>query len=174
MVYKVVRWLNDPILERPADAVTEFDTLELHQLVEDMFETMYAAHGIGLAAPQIAVGKRLTVIDVAGAEEGHEPERIVLINPEVIAKEGKQTGEEGCLSIPGFREPVSRARKATVRAQNAKGETFEIAGEDLLARAFLHEIDHLNGILFTNHLSALKRDIIKRKIKKLQKAGEWQ
>jgi peptide deformylase len=174
MVYKVVRWLNDPILERPADAVTEFDTPELHQLVEDMFETMYAAHGIGLAAPQIAVGKRLTVIDVAGAEEGHEPERIVLINPEVIAKEGKQTGEEGCLSIPGFREPVSRARKATVRAQNAKGETFEIAGEDLLARAFLHEIDHLNGILFTNHLSALKRDIIKRKIKKLQKAGEWQ
>jgi peptide deformylase len=174
MVYKVVRWLNDPILERPADAVTEFDTLELHQLVEDMFETMYAAHGIGLAAPQIAVGKRLTVIDVAGAEEGHEPERIVLINPEVIAKEGKQTGEEGCLSIPGFREPVSRARKATVRAQNAKGEIFEIAGEDLLARAFLHEIDHLNGILFTNHLSALKRDIIKRKIKKLQKAGEWQ
>jgi peptide deformylase len=174
MVYKVVRWLNDPILERPADAVTEFDTLELHQLVEDMFETMYAAHGIGLAAPQIAVGKRLTVIDVAGAEEGHEPERIVLINPEVIAKEGKQTGEEGCLSIPGFRELVSRARKATVRAQNAKGEIFEIAGEDLLARAFLHEIDHLNGILFTNHLSALKRDIIKRKIKKLQKAGEWQ
>jgi peptide deformylase len=174
MVYKVVRWLNDPILERPADAVTEFDTPELHQLVEDMFETMYAAHGIGLAAPQIAVGKRLTVIDVAGAEEGHEPERIVLINPEVIAKEGKQTGEEGCLSIPGFREPVSRARKATVRAQNAKGEIFEIAGEDLLARAFLHEIDHLNGILFTNHLSALKRDIIKRKIKKLQKAGEWQ
>jgi peptide deformylase len=174
MVYKVVRWLNDPILERPADAVTEFDTPELHQLVEDMFETMYAAHGIGLAAPQIAVGKRLTVIDVAGAEEGHEPERIVLINPEVIAKEGKQTGEEGCLSIPGFREPVSRARKATVRAQNAKGETFEIAGEDLLARAFLHEIDHLNGILFTNRLSALKRDIIKRKIKKLQKAGEWQ
>jgi peptide deformylase len=174
MVYKVVRWLNDPILERPADAVTEFDTLELHQLVEDMFETMYAAHGIGLAAPQIAVGKRLTVIDVAGAEEGHEPERIVLINPEVIAKEGKQTGEEGCLSIPGFREPVSRARKATGRAQNAKGEIFEIAGEDLLARAFLHEIDHLNGILFTNHLSALKRDIIKRKIKKLQKAGEWQ
>jgi peptide deformylase len=174
MVYKVVRWLNDPILERPADAVTEFDTPELHQLVEDMFETMYAAHGIGLAAPQIAVGKRLTVIDVAGAEEGHEPERIVLINPEVIAKEGKQTGEEGCLSIPGFREPVSRARKATVRAQNAKGETFEIAGEDLLARAFLHEIDHLNGILFINHLSALKRDLIKRKIKKLQKAGEWE
>jgi len=103
MVYKVVRYLNNPILERPAAPVTEFDTPELHQLVEDMFETMYASHGIGLAAPQIDVGKRLTVIDVAAAEENQEPERIVLINPEVIARDGKQTGEEGCLSIPGFR-----------------------------------------------------------------------
>jgi peptide deformylase len=176
MVYKVVRYLNNPILERLAEPVAEqeFNTPELHTLVEDMFETMYASHGIGLAAPQIDLGKRLTVIDVAGAEEGQEPERIVLINPEVVAKEGKQTGEEGCLSIPGFREPVSRAKKAVVRARNVKGETFEISGEDLLARAFLHEIDHLNGILFINHLSALKRDLIKRKIKKLQKAGEWE
>jgi peptide deformylase len=176
MVYKVVRYLNNPILERQADPVgeQEFNTPDLHRLVEDMFETMYASHGIGLAAPQIDIGKRLTVIDIAGAEEGQEPERIVLINPEVIAKEGKQTGEEGCLSIPGFREPVSRARKAVVRARNVKGECFEIAGEDLLARAFLHEIDHLNGILFINHLSALKRDLIKRRIKKLQKAGEWE
>jgi peptide deformylase len=173
MVYKVVRYLNNSILERPAEPVTEFDTPELHKLVEDMFETMYASHGVGLAAPQIDLGKRLTVIDITGAEEGQEPERIVLINPEVIAKEGKQTGEEGCLSIPGFREPVSRAKKATVRACNVKGETFEITGEDLLARAFLHEIDHLNGVLFINHLSALKRDLIKRKIRKLQKAGEW-
>jgi peptide deformylase len=175
MVYKIVRYLNNPILERPAAAVTEFDTPELHQLVEDMFETMYAAHGIGLAAPQIDVAKRITVIDVAGAEEDdQEPERIVLINPEVISKAGKQTGEEGCLSIPGFREPVSRAKKTTIRALDVKGETFEIDGEDLLARAFLHEIDHLNGILFINHLSALKRDLIKRKIRKLQKAGEWE
>jgi peptide deformylase len=176
MVYKIVRYLNNPILERQADPVEEheFSTPDLHRLVEDMFETMYASHGIGLAAPQIDIGKRLTVIDIAGAEEGQEPERIVLINPEVIAKEGKQTGEEGCLSIPGFREPVSRAKRAVVRARNVKGETFEITGEDLLARAFLHEIDHLNGILFINHLSALKRDLIKRKIKKLQKAGEWE
>ena len=176
MVYKVVRYLNNPILEHPADPVAdcEFDRPELHRLIEDMFETMYASHGIGLAAPQIDIGKRITVIDVAGAEEGQEPERIVLINPEIIAKEGKQTGEEGCLSIPGFREPVSRARKATVRARNTEGEEFEITGEDLLARAMQHEIDHLNGILFINHLSALKRDLIKRKIKKLQKAGEWE
>lgn len=175
MVYKVVRYLNNPILERPAAPIAEFDTPELHQLVEDMFETMYASHGIGLAAPQIDVGQRLTVIDVSAAEDdGREPERIVLINPEVIAREGKQTGEEGCLSIPGFREPVTRAKKTKVRAQNVKGEFFEVEGEDLLARALLHEIDHLNGVLFINHLSALKRDLIKRKIKKLQKAGEWE
>ena len=98
----------------------------------------------------------------------------MLINPEMLAKEGKQTGEEGCLSIPGFREPVSRAKFVVVRAQNVKGEWFEISGEDLLARVFQHEIDHLNGILFINHLSALKRDLIKRKIRKLQKAGEWE
>jgi peptide deformylase len=139
-----------------------------------LFETMYASHGVVLAAPQVGVSKRLTVIDITGGEEGTEPDRIVLINPEVIAREGKQTGEEGCLSIPGFREPVTRAKKATVRAQNARGEWFEISGEDLLARAFLHEIDHLNGILFLSHLSALKRDLIKRRIKKLQKAGEWE
>jgi len=174
MVYKVVRYLNNPILERDAPPVTEFDTPELHRLVEDMFETMYASHGIGLAAPQIDVAKRLTVIDVAGAEEGQAPERIVLINPEVIARQGKQTGEEGCLSIPGFREPVSRAKKTTIRARTVTGETFDIDGEDLLARAFLHEIDHLNGILFINHLSTLKRDLIKRKIRKLQRAGEWE
>jgi peptide deformylase len=176
MVYKVVKYMNNPILERVADPVGEgeFNTSQLETLVEDMFETMYASHGIGLAAPQIDIGKRITVVDVAGAEEGQEPERIVLINPEVISKEGKQTGEEGCLSIPGFREPVSRAKKTAIRARNAKGETFEITGEDLLARCLLHEIDHLNGILFINHLSSLKRDLIKRKIKKLQKAGEWE
>ncbi|MGD1074431.1 MAG: peptide deformylase [Bryobacteraceae bacterium] len=176
MLHKVVRYLNNPILERPADPVTAFDTPELQTLIDDMFETMYASHGIGLAGPQIEVGKRITVIDVAGAdeEEGKAPEKIVLINPAVLAKEGKQTGEEGCLSIPGFREPVSRAKFVAVRAQDVRGEWFEISGEDLVARVFQHEIDHLNGILFINHLSALKRDLIKRKIRKLQKAGEWE
>jgi peptide deformylase len=174
MTHRIVKYLNDPILERPANPVTEFGTPELHSFVDSMFETMYASHGVGLAAPQVGISKRLTVIDITGGEEGTEPERIVLINPQVVAKEGKQTGEEGCLSIPGFREPVTRAKKATVRAQNAEGEWFEVSGEDLLARALLHEIDHLNGILFLSHLSALKRDLIKRKIKKLQKAGEWE
>jgi peptide deformylase len=174
MHYKVVKYLNNPVLERPADPVVEFDTPELHQFVADMFETMYASHGVGLAAPQVDVSRRLTVIDITGGEEGTPPEQIVLINPVVIAKEGKQTGEEGCLSIPGFREPVRRAKKAVVRAQNVRGEFFEVTGEDLLARCMLHEIDHLNGILFLSHLSSLKRDLIKRKIKKLQKAGEWE
>ena len=185
MVYKVVRYMNNPILERPANPVPEsdFNTPALHQLVEDMFETMYASHGIGLAAPQIDVGQRITVVDIAAADKDDEEDdgeeegaqrRIVLINPEVILKEGKQTGEEGCLSIPGFREPVSRAKKTVVRARNVAGEHIEVAAEDLLARAFLHEIDHLNGILFINHLSALKRDLIKRKIKKLIRAGEWE
>jgi peptide deformylase len=180
MHYKVVKYLNNPILERPADPVTEFDTPELHRFVADMFETMYASHGVGLAAPQVDVPWRLTVIDITGGEKDEDgkeekpKEQIVLINPEVIAKEGKQTGEEGCLSIPGFREQVTRAKRTTVRAQNVKGEWFEITGEDLLARAMLHEIDHLNGVLFLKHLSALKRDLIKRKIKKLIKAGEWE
>lgn len=174
MVRKVVRYLNNPVLERVAEPVTEFDTPELHELVADMFDTMYKSHGVGLAAPQIDVAKRVTVIDITGGEEGEEPEQIVLINPEIVAMEGKQTGEEGCLSIPGFREPVKRAKIATVRAQDVKGEWFEITGEDLLARAMQHEIDHLNGILFLSHLSSLKRDLIKRKIRKMQKAGEWE
>jgi peptide deformylase len=174
MIHRIVKYLNNPILERPAATVTDFGTAELRELIESMFETMYSAHGIGLAAPQIDIGQRITVIDITGGEEGHEPERIVLINPEVIAKQGKITEEEGCLSIPGIREPVTRAKKVVVRAQNAEGEWFETGGEDLLARAMQHEIDHLNGILFVNHLSALKRDLIKRRIRKLQKAGEWE
>jgi peptide deformylase len=169
-----VKYLNNPILERPAEKVTEFGTSELSELVESMFETMYSAHGIGLAAPQVDIAKRITVIDITGGEEGHEPERLVLINPEITVKEGKITEEEGCLSIPGIREPVTRAKKVMARAQNVEGEWQEIGGEDLLARALQHEIDHLNGILFVNHLSALKRDLIKRRIRKLQKAGEWE
>jgi peptide deformylase len=173
MTHKVVRYINNPNLERPAAPVTEFDTPELHQLIEDMFETMYASHGLGLAAPQIDVHKRLTVIDTSGGEADVEPNKVILINPEIIHKEGKQTGEEGCLSIPGFREDVKRHKRVTVRAHNVKGEQFEVSGENLMARAMQHEIDHLNGILFLSHLSPLKREVIKRKIKKLIQAGEW-
>ncbi len=171
MVRKIVKY-GDPVLERKSTPVTEFDTPALREMLADMFETMYAAKGVGLAAPQIGFSQQISIIDVSLGE--NEADKIVIINPEIVFREGKQTGEEGCLSIPGFREPVSRANKVTVRAKNEKGETIELAGEELLARAFQHEIDHLHGILFINHLSALKRDIIRRKIKKLQKAGEWE
>ena len=137
-----------------------------------MFESMYAAKGVGLAAPQIGFGRKIAVIDISNGE--NPAEKLVLINPEDRSIEGKQVGEEGCLSIPGFREQVRRAKRVTVRAQNAKGEEFEKTGEDLLARAFLHETDHLLRPPYITHISALKRDLIKRKIKKLQRAGEWE
>ena len=150
--------------------MNEFD-VPVEELAEDMFSSMYAAQGVGLAAPQIGKSIRLTVVDVSN---GKNPEaKIVLINPEIIHAEGEVREEEGCLSIPGFRGYVIRPQFVTVRAQNLKGESFEIRGENLLARAFCHEIDHLNGILFIQHLSMLKRDLIKRKIKKLRKEGEW-
>ena len=170
MIYPIVKY-GQIVLETRAEDITEFDTPELHKLIEDMFESMYAAKGVGLAAPQIGISKRITVIDVSAGENPED--KLVLINPEIIAREGSQTGEEGCLSIPGFREQVTRAKRVTVRAQDAKGQTFEKTGEDLLARAFLHETDHLNGRLYISHVSPLKRDLIRRKVRKLQKAGEW-
>jgi peptide deformylase len=169
MIYPIVKFGN-PVLERPAEPVTVFDK-ELKKLVEDMFESMYAAHGVGLAAPQIGMSKRLAVIDVTFKEDPDA--KLVLANPEIIHTEGKQTQSEGCLSIPDFREPVARAKKVTVRAQDVNGKWFEQTGEELLARAFLHETDHLNGKLYISHISALKRDLMKRKIRKLVKAGEW-
>jgi peptide deformylase len=168
-IYPIVKY-GDPILEKSTPPVKKFDA-ELEELTEDMFASMYAASGVGLAAPQIGLSLRLAVVDVTG---GKNPEaKIVLANPEIIHFEGEKREEEGCLSIPGFRGYVLRPQFVTVRAQNTKGESFEIRGEDLLARAFCHEIDHLNGILFIQHLGMLKRDLIKRKIKKLRKQGEW-
>ena len=168
-IYPIVKY-GDPILEKPGVAIKKFDA-ELEELAEDMFGSMYAAQGVGLAAPQIGKSLRIAVVDVTG---GKNPEaKIVLANPEIIHAEGEVREEEGCLSVPGFRGYVMRPQFVTVKAQNAKGETFEIRGENLLARAFCHEIDHLNGILFLQHLSMLKRDMIKRKIKKLRKQGEW-
>jgi peptide deformylase len=169
MIYPIVKYGN-PVLEKPAAPVTEFDD-ELKTLVADMFESMYEAKGVGLAAPQIGISKRLAVIDVTFKENPRE--KLVLANPEIIHAEGKQIQSEGCLSIPDFRENVTRANKVTIRAQDVNGKWYEKTGEELLARAFLHETDHLNGKLYISHLSALKRDLIKRKIRKLVKAGEW-
>lgn len=166
-----IRKYGDPVLETKAEPVAEFDG-ELHRLAEDMFETMYANKGVGLAAPQVGVSKRLAVIDWSAGED--ERAKLVLVNPEILVREGTQIGEEGCLSIPGFREDVKRAWRVRVRAQDLEGNFFETEGEELLARALQHEIDHLDGILFLQHLSLLKRDLIKRKIRKLVKAGEWE
>ena len=168
-IHEVVKW-PDPVLSKPGEKITVFDA-KLKKLVEEMFESMYAAQGIGLAAPQIAISKRLTVIDVSFKK--NPDDRIVLINPEIIEREGKQVEEEGCLSLPEIREKVSRAAKVRVRAQDVTGKWFELEGEELLARAIQHEIDHLDGVLFIDRLSRLKRDLVVRKIKKLIKNGEW-
>ena len=168
-IHEVVKW-PEPVLAKRGAPVTVFDKA-LETLVEEMFESMYAAQGIGLAAPQIAISKRITVIDVSFRK--NPSDKLVLINPEVVSVEGKQLEEEGCLSLPEIREKVQRAAKVKVKAQNAKGEWFEVQGEELLARALLHEIDHLDGVLFIDRISRLKRELVLRKIKKLQKNGEW-
>jgi peptide deformylase len=169
MIYPIVKY-GAAVLETPARSVEKFND-ELRQLCDDMFESMYAANGVGLAAPQIGIGRRLAVIDVT---VGKNPEaRLVLANPEIIRIEGEQREEEGCLSVPGFRGNVARPQYVTIRAQDAAGTSFEMNGEGLLARAFCHEIDHLDGVLFIKHLSLLKRDLIRRRIRKLQKTGEW-
>jgi peptide deformylase len=169
MIYPIVKY-GDPVLEKPAATITEFNG-ELRKLAEDMFESMYAAHGVGLAAPQIGIAQRIAVIDVTFKEDPNA--KIVLVNPEIVHTEGKQTSSEGCLSLPEFRENVTRPMKVTARAQDLDGKTIEVSGEELLARALLHETDHLNGRLFITHISALKRDLIKRKIRKLIRQGEW-
>jgi len=169
MILKIVKY-PDPILSRPGEPVTEFDA-ELRKLVDDMFETTYASQGIGLAAPQVGVSKRLTVIDLS---VGKEPkDKLVIVNPEIIFAEGKQYEEEGCLSFPEIREKVVRALKVRIRAQNEKGKWFEMDAEELLARCFQHEIDHVDGMLFIFRMSALKRDLNLRKIRKLQREGKW-
>ncbi len=168
-VREVVKWPN-PILDSPGEPVTDFGD-DLKKLVSDMFETMYSAPGVGLAAVQVGVSKRLFVMDCSG---GKDPEqRVVLINPEVLRVEGTQNGEEGCLSFPGIFTPVERNLRAVVRAQDINGNEFEIDGMELTARCMLHETDHCDGIVFLDKMSSIKRELVKRKIRKLQKAGEW-
>ena len=169
MIYPIVKY-GDPVLEQPAETILEFNG-DLRKLADDMFESMYAAHGVGLAAPQIGISKRVVVIDVTFKEDPNA--KLVLINPQIIKTEGRQRGSEGCLSLPDFREQVTRANVVTVRAQDLEGKWFEKTGQEMLARAFLHETDHLNGKLYISHISALKRDLIRRKVRKLMRAGEW-
>lgn len=166
---KIVHY-PETVLLHPGEPVTEFDD-KLKKLVNDMFETMYAAPGVGLAAPQVGVSKRLFVMDCS---VGKDPEqRVALINPEVLRVEGEQLGEEGCLSFPDVFFNVKRSLRAVVRAQDVNGEEFELDGLELTARCMLHETDHCDGIVFIDHTTPLKREMVKRKMKKLQKQSRW-
>ncbi|MBP1623309.1 MAG: def [Acidobacteria bacterium] len=159
-----------PELRTVSKDVVSFDE-KLEEIIKNMVETMYAAPGIGLAASQVGINIRLTTIDLS---VGEEPGKlIVLCNPEIVSVEGTQKNDEGCLSVPDFSETVSRPEKMVVRGKNATGEEIRIEAEGLLARCLSHEIDHLNGLLFVDRLSSLKRTLIRNKIKKLAKAGEW-
>ena len=157
-------------LQTPAAPVTTVDD-EVRTLIDDMVDTMYAAPGIGLAAPQVGVPLRVSVIDLSVGKRGGE--LIAMINPEFVSIDGMQLEEEGCLSVPGFTATVARPERATVKYLDRQGETRSIDGTGLLARALQHEIDHLNGQLFLDRLRGLKRDMIVRKVRKLQRAGRW-
>lgn len=161
---------GEKILQAPASPVTEFDE-SLQRLIDDMIQTMYAAPGIGLAAPQVGVPMQVCVIDLSVGKRGGEV--ITLVNPEFISREGMQLEEEGCLSVPGFQATVPRAQRVVVKGQDRTGRNIEIEGTGLLARALQHELDHLHGHLFLDRLRGLQRDIIVRKIRKLRRAGRW-
>ncbi len=159
-----------PLLHTPAAEVTRFDD-ELRQLVDDMIESMYAAPGVGLAAPQVGVPLRVFVIDLSvGKTNGH---LIEMINPVFVDRDGAQLEEEGCLSAPGFNATVVRPKRAVVKGFNRDGVEQTIEGTDLLARAFQHEMDHLDGLVFIDRLRGIKRDLMIRKIQKLKKSGKW-
>jgi peptide deformylase len=169
MILKIVKY-PEAVLSQPGEPVTEFNA-ELRKLVADMFETTYASQGVGLAAPQVGASKRVTVIDLS---MGKEPkDKLVLVNPEIVFQEGKQYEEEGCLSFPDIREKVARAAKVRIRAQDERGKWFEKAADELLSRCLQHEIDHLDGMLFIFRMSALKRNLNLRKIRKMQSEGKW-
>jgi len=170
MIRPIVLW-GDPVLEQPSERVTNV-TDEDVKLVKDMVETMYKAPGVGLAAPQVGVAKRIMVTDATGGEK--KDQLLTILNPEIVATDGEQYEEEGCLSIPGFSATVVRPKKVVLRGIDLDGKEIVLEGSDLVARAFCHELDHLNGTFFLDHLSFLKRDMIKRRIKKLIKQGKWE
>lgn len=169
MIRPILRY-GEHDLHRPAADVTSWDD-DLQRLVDDMIETMYAAPGIGLAATQIGVPLRVFVVDVS---IGRNPaDLIVMVNPAFAERDGMQLEEEGCLSAPGFNATVVRPARAVVRGRDRQGNEQTIEGRDLLARAFQHEMDHLDGVVFIDRLRGIKRDLIVRKIQKLKRAGKW-
>jgi peptide deformylase len=169
MLRPILRY-GQPPLHQPAAAVTVFDET-LQRLVDDLIETMYAAPGIGLAATQIGVALRVFVVDLS---VGRTPaDLVIMINPEIVDRDGMQLEEEGCLSVPGFNATVVRPAKLTLRGVNREDQPQTIEANGLLARAFQHELDHLDGTVFVDRLRGIKRDLIVRKIHKLQRAGRW-
>ena len=169
MIRPILKYGDDVLHQaaRPVGALTA----EIGRLIDDMIETMYAAPGIGLAAPQIGVGLRIFVVDLS---LGHDPKAlIVMVNPEFVAREGMQLEDEGCLSVPGFNATVVRPERAVVKGLDRMGVEHQHEGTGLLARAFQHEMDHLDGALFVDRLRGIKRDLIVRKIRKLTRAGKW-
>ena len=169
MILPILKY-GKPELKRVSDPVNAFNG-DLEALARNMVETMYSAPGIGLAAPQVGLNIRLATVDLSVGED--EKQLITICNPEIVSVEGEQKSEEGCLSIPEFTDTIVRPKKMVVRGQSIHGEEMVIEADGLLARCFSHEIDHLNGILFIDHLSPLKRNLIRNKIRKLAKAGEW-
>ncbi len=169
MIRPIVKYGTD-VLHRPAEPVGEM-TPDLQRLIDDMVETMYAAPGVGLAAPQVGVPLRLFVVDIS---VGHDPKGLIaLANPEFVQREGMQLEEEGCLSVPGFNATVARPDFAIVRGIDRNGEQRTVEGRGLLARAFQHEMDHLDGKVFIDRLRGIKRELIVRKIHKLSRTGKW-
>jgi len=170
MIRPIVLWGSD-VLEKPADLVENITEEEV-KLVQDMVETMYKAPGVGLAANQVGVSKRIMVTDPSAGEKKNE--LITIVNPAIVATDGEQYEEEGCLSVPGFSAEVIRPKKVVIKGVDLDGKEVIVEGSDLLARAFCHEMDHLNGQFFLDHLSFIKRDIIKRRIKKMIRQGKWE
>lgn len=165
----IVRW-GHPVLHEPSQPVETIDA-EVRTLVADMIDTMWAAPGIGLAAPQIGVPLRVIVVDLSVGED--KTQLITLVNPEYVAKDGEQKHDEGCLSIPGFGGSPVRPARVLVKGLDLDGSERRYEGTGLLARAFCHEIDHVDGLLFVDRLSPLKRDLMKRKLRKKARAGDW-
>jgi peptide deformylase len=170
MIRPIVLWGSE-VLETPSDRITRITDAEV-KLVQDMIETMYKAPGVGLAAPQVGVNKRIMVTDTTSGEKKNH--LFTIVNPEIVETEGEQFEEEGCLSIPGFSAVVVRPKKVVLRGVDLDGKEIFIEGSDLLARAFCHEMDHLDGRFFLDHLSFIKRDMIKRRIRKLIRQGKWE
>jgi peptide deformylase len=161
---------GDPTLHTSAQVVDGV-TADIEQLVDDMIDTMYAAPGIGLAATQVGVPLRVFVIDISVGRDPRGP--IVMINPEFVERDGMQLEEEGCLSVPGFNATVVRPQRAVVKGLDRSGSEHQVEGVGLLARAFQHEMDHLDGTLFVDRLRGIKRELIVRKIRKMSRAGKW-